>query len=304
LKGFDVVHFHGIWSPAHLRMQKYCQRLCIPAVVSPHGMLEPWAWRHRRWKKWPYFHLLEKRRLGGAQALLATAAEEAANLKRFFPLSRVEMLPLGIEPDISPDHVAARRHLGWEDGERVLLYLSRVHPKKGLLELLQALQWLAAQCTMYRLRLVIVGDGPADYVAVCRQQVAGLHPQLRVDWLPPVWGAAKWPYLQGADLFCLPTYSENFGLVVLEAGIVGTPVFTTTGTPWQVIADEGLGWVVDPRPELYRGVLKAFLDRADGDLQSMRQRIASWTRAHFVWPSLIRRYVDFYTAIAPAGPKA
>jgi glycosyltransferase involved in cell wall biosynthesis len=145
-----------------------------------------------------------------------------------------------------------------------------------------------------KLRLVVVGDGPADYVAACRQQMEALRGSLRVDWHPPVWGLEKWPFLQGADLFCLPTYSENFGLVILEAGIVGTPVFTTTGTPWQVIADKGLGWVVEPQQRLYEGVLERFLNTPDAQLQRMRNAMADWTREHFAWPSLIRRYVAFY----------
>ena len=127
----DLVHFHGLWSPAHYRMARICWRRRIPTLVSPHGMLEPWAWRHRRWKKWPYFHLLEKRRLQRSTALLATAPEEAGHLRAFFPDVPVETLPLGIEPEVHPDYDAARTALGWAPEERVLLYLSRVHPKKN-----------------------------------------------------------------------------------------------------------------------------------------------------------------------------
>ncbi len=298
LKGFDLVHFHGLWSPLHYRVGREVRRLGLPVVISPHGMLEPWAWKHRRWKKWPYFHLFEKRRLRAANALLATAPEEAANLKAFFPDVPTETLPLGIEPEARPDYETARELLGWEAGERILLYCTRIHPKKGLLELLGSLQALPGEeVREHRLRLVVVGDGPEDYVRKCRTMAAGLGDSVRVDWVPPQWGDKKWPWLQGADLFCLPTYSENFGLVVLEAGMVGTPVFTTTGTPWKSIEEAGFGWVPEPEPHCYGEVLKAFLATPDSELQAMRPAFAEWTRQRYAWPSLVERYAAFYRGL-------
>ena len=80
LDSYDLVHFHGLWSPVHLKAARQCRALGKPCIVSPHGMLEPWAFRHRKWKKWPYFHLFEKQRLLRAEALLATAEAEAARI--------------------------------------------------------------------------------------------------------------------------------------------------------------------------------------------------------------------------------
>jgi glycosyltransferase involved in cell wall biosynthesis len=298
LQGFDVVHFHGLWSPEHFRIARQARRAGLPVVVSPHGMLEPWAWKHRKWKKWPYFHLVEKRRLQAAEALLATAEEEAEHIRSFFPASRIEVLPLGIEPEARPDYAAARARLGWEDGERVLLYLSRVHPKKGLRELILALRELPEEAVRRQpVRLVVVGNGPEEYMAECRSLAGGLEDRIRVDWIPPQWGEAKWPWMQGADLFCLPTYSENFGLVILEAGMVGTPVFTTTGTPWKEVEEAGFGWVPAPEPERYAGVLEAFLGTPDAVLQAMRPAFADWTRERYAWPSLVGRYAAFYQAL-------
>ncbi len=294
----DLVHFHGMWSPGHYRAAGFCRSRGLPHVVSPHGMLEPWAWRHRLWKKWPYFHLVERRRLGRADALLATAAAEADNLRRFFPRQRIEVLALGVEPEAAPDYDGARRALGWPPGERVLVYLSRVHPKKGLKELLLALLEIIPEgAGGGGVRLVILGDGPAGYVAECRGLARRLGARMPVEWLPPQWGDAKWKYLQGADLFCLPTYSENFGIVVLEAGMVGTPVFTTTGTPWQPIADAGFGWVVAPDPANYPAVLRRFLALPDERLRALRRPFADWTRRHYAWPVLTGRYQAFYRQI-------
>jgi glycosyltransferase involved in cell wall biosynthesis len=120
---------------------------------------------------------------------------------------------------------------------------------------------------------------------------------IRVDWVEPQWGPAKWPYLQGADLFCLPTYSENFGLVILEAGMVGTPVFTTTGTPWKLIEEAGFGWVPEPEPRLYKGVIEAFLNTSEDELAKRRPAFTEWTRERYAWPSLVGQYKTFYKSL-------
>lgn len=293
----DLVHFHGLWSPAHLQAARWCRKKGVPVVVSPHGMLEPWAWHHRKWKKWPYFFLFERARLSRADAILATAEAEAGNIRKRVPNGNIVPIPLGIETDILPDYAEARQTLGWDDGERVLLYLSRVHPKKGLLELVQSLLKIHRKGCATKTRLVILGDGPSSYVETCRSEVENLKEFMPVDWLPPQWGEAKWKYLQGADLFCLPTYSENFGIVVLEAGLVGTPVFTTTGTPWKHVEEAGFGWVVEPDPAIYPDAVRQFLETGWDELKAMREPFAEWTKAHYAWPVLVRRYIEFYKQV-------
>jgi glycosyltransferase involved in cell wall biosynthesis len=300
---FDLVHFHGLWSFSHYKLARRLAGHGIPYVVSPHGMLEPWAWRHRRWKKFPYFHLIEKHRLRAASSILATAGPEAQNIRGFFPSQPIDILPLGIETDYGPDYESARQQLQWKPEEKVLLYLSRVHPKKGLAEMLKALISLGESLRNQTVRLVILGDGPVDYMDACRQLVNRLQGLIQVDWLPPQWGEKKWPYLQGSDLFCLPTYSENFGIVVLEAGIVGTPVFTTTGTPWKEVEEAGFGWVPDPDPAGYADVLREFLEMPISTLHSLRQPFADWTASHYAWPNLVDRYIAYYESVIKGGDR-
>src|SRR5438477_11112795 len=141
----EVVHFHSIWQPRFLQVSAHCRRRKIPYVVSPHGMLEPWAFKHKSWKKWPYFQFVEKRHLAGAHCLVATSHSEAHNLRKFFPASRCEVLPLGLTASKFPDYLRARLAPGWNDSELILLFLSRIHPKKGLHLLLAALPNIAPQ---------------------------------------------------------------------------------------------------------------------------------------------------------------
>ena len=289
-----VAHFHGLWQMPHARLARECRARGIPCVVAPHGMLEPWAWRHKRWKKWPYFHLVEKRHLIRAQAVLATAAQEAGRLRGFLPGQRIETLPLGLTGDAKPDYDSARGQLGWADEERVLLFLSRIHVKKGLDLLLRA---LAAMEVPARARLVIVGEGEAGYVAELRrfaEENARTLP--RIDWVGAVWGEERWKYFQGADLFCLPTHSENFGLAVLEACQVGTPALTTTETPWADELAGGRGYICTPRAEEVRRELARFF-AGENRTPEARTGLAEWAWARFHWDALAERYVELYRSL-------
>ena len=293
--GEQAVHFHGLWQPAHSRLSKRCAALRIPFVVSPHGMLEPWAMRHKWWKKWPYFHLVEKRHLARASALLATGSLEAERLRQLVPGQRVESLPLGLTGEAKPNYEAARAQLGWQRDERVLLFLSRLHVKKGLHLLLRA---LAAAERSEKTRLVIVGGGDADYVRSLRALATELGVALpRVDWVGEVWGDARWPYFQGADLFCLPTFSENFGLAVLEACQVGTPALTTSATPWAEHLADDRGIICEPREDSICSALDRFF-KEELRTPEARQKLADWAWAAFHWDALAARYLACYRSLS------
>ncbi len=291
----EVVHFHGIWQPGFLQVSAHCRRRKIPYVVSPHGMLEPWAWRHKWWKKWPYFQFVEKRHLAGARCLVATSESEAHNLRKFFPSSPCAVLPLGLETISKwPDYQRARKALGWNDSELILLFLSRIHPKKGLHLLLAALAKIGPQRNQ-RARLVIVGGGEHAYVRKLKRFHAHNHSRLpRIDWIGEVWSEKKWAYLQGADLFCLPSYSENFGLAVLEALQVGTRVLTTTQTPWAAISSWSAGYVVEPTESAIGAVLADHLRSSPRWSLKERASLADKIHKQFSWDAIGSRYVRLY----------
>ncbi|MEO6741469.1 MAG: glycosyltransferase [Chthoniobacteraceae bacterium] len=293
----DAVHFHGLWQRNFPSLANACQREGIPFIVSPHGMLEPWARRKKWWKKWPYFHLVEKRWIAGAECVLATAEPEAARLRDIFPKCRVASLPLGLTADKHPDYTAARAKLGWNSDETVLLFLSRIHEKKGLDMLLTALTELHGTLPGAT-RLVIVGpeEQPA-YAARCRDFIAQNAQRLpRTDWLGAVWGEDRWSYFQGADLFCLPTHSENFGLAVLEACQVGTPALTTTETPWADALGSGRGFIARPKVADIRTQLARFFSKPRSSAGE-RKALATWAWKNFDWAKLAPRYAALYAGL-------
>lgn len=292
----DVVHFHGLWEPLHHRARAWCRTLGKPFIVSPHGMLEDWAFRHRSWKKQPYFYLIERRSVARANVLLATSEAEAATLRRWFPEEKIRVLSLGATAVSPPTHEAARQKLGLPADEFVVLFLSRCHEKKGLHLLIEAMARIS-RTSAQRIHLLIVGEGEARYVEPLRQATAPWRGNLRCTWVGAVWGDKKWEYLSAADLLCLPTFSENFGLVVVEALFAGTPALTTFATPWPALRGSLPVFLTNPKVDDLTTALQAQLQvtspRGVGRSQTREAAIAA-----FDWSVLAPHYVALYRQLA------
>ncbi len=261
-------------------------------------MLEPWAFAHKRWKKIPYLHLCELPSLKRAAAVIATSGSEAQGLKRWFKPEQIWVLPLGVAEAPAPDYNTARAALNWSRDERVVVFLSRLHEKKGLHVLIAAWRRILPLVS-FPVRLVIVGEGDTSYVEPLKRET-GRMSDAKIDWVGPQWGDKKWPWLQGADCFCLPSFSENFGLVVPEALLVGTPVVTTPGTPW---ADLGRGLpvtIVEPEEAALADALVRVL-RAGAISPEIRAETHTALVAGFGWSRLAKDYVALYQSLATAS---
>jgi len=289
-----VHHFHGLWNVSHAGLAKTLKKSGCPYVVSPHGMLEPWAFRHRWWKKWPYFFLREKKFLMDAAALFVASPMEKKHLLKVLPHSRVDVLPLGCREVRMPDEARARIALGWSPGEPVMVFLSRVDPKKGLHMLLEALALCSSEYRGWR--LVVVGDGDPGYLATLHNLAAKLESSLpKIDWVGSIWNDQRWMYLQAASMFCLPTHSENFGIAVLEALHCGTPALTTSATPWVEWRDVDGVFISEPEVSSLRATLvEARVRLLKGWSENERKALSARASQSFAWPQLAPRYVNAY----------
>lgn len=293
LKEPRLIHDHGIWLWSNHRVARLAIAHRIPRVVSPHGMLEPWSLSHRRWKKRLAWALYQHRDLAHASALHATAPAEAEQFRK-----------LGLRPPvfIAPNGVALPAEMPARDadhgGPRTALFLSRIHPKKGLPTLVEA--WQRVRPAGWR--MVVVGPDEGNHRAAVQEQVrqAGLTDEW--DFRDHIDGAAKWQLLVNADLFVLPTYSENFGIAVAEALAAGTPVITTTGAPWEGLVRNQCGWWVEPRLEAITDALSAACSMSSADLAAMGQRGRQWATTDFNWSSIAQQMIGAYEWVLNGGP--
>jgi glycosyltransferase involved in cell wall biosynthesis len=297
---YDVLHVHALFSYPSLAACWAARREGVPYVLRPLGTLDPWALRFRRWKKTPYFWLFERRNLLGAAAVQAVSPQEQRAIKgRGLPI-RVVTIPLGVDPPAFEDSKGATPSSRATDSVVKVLFLSRLHPKKGIELLLRAAGLLARQ---HQILLFIAGDGDAAYVRKLRQYAAVSGLEDRVIFTGFVMGAEKRRLLEQADLFVLPSYDENFGMAVAEALSVGLPVVVSEHVALaEHIREAGAGLVVtSDAPDLARAMATLIKD------PELRHRLGQagrqLVRSEFSWSEVARRLAALYEQlIVSAGP--
>lgn len=221
----DIVHVNGCWLPACAMVQRIAQRLGVKVALSPHGMLEPHIiHRHYLTRKLPALILYQRRAVKSTDILVSTAESETETLLKYRKPNEIKMVRLGI------DVQSIKMRDTW-DVQKKILFLSRVHEKKGIEFLLSAAAQIRDQLSGYQ--IIIAGEGENDYINSLRSETQKLGLSDIVIFAGGVYGDKKWQLFRESDVFVLPTKSENFGLAVVEALASGTPVITTVGAPWQ-----------------------------------------------------------------------
>lgn len=296
----DVVHAHGVWLRPLAYAVRAARRAGAPLVLSPHGMLSPWALGRGRWRKWLASRIVHPGAFAAVSCWHAASELEAAELRARLGPVRVCTAPHGV-PASRSDGGEARRHYSGAlpelAGQRVLLFYSRLHHKKRVRELIRLFATVGAERPGWS--LLVVGIPETDGVGSLRTLADRCGVGGRVHVLdgrdrPPPWAVA--------DLLALPSHSENFGLVVLEALAAGVPVITTTATPWAALEDVGAGrcvpWSAFPT------ALDELLARP-AELAAAGERGRRWALATFGWARSARLLLDEYGRLRDAlrGPE-
>lgn len=282
----SIIHDHGQWLPINRASANVSRRHAIPRVVSPRGMLSPWAMQHRRLKKWVGWNLFARRDIQSAQLIHATSQLEAVELRDLGLRNPIAVIPNGVENP--PDEWLA------DSKKRQVLFLSRLHPKKGVVELVKA--WRSLRPDGWSLVLA----GPDEAQMIEKLQLA---PSESIRWVGDVEGEVKWRLLSESSLFILPSYSENFGVVVAEALIAGTPVIATHGTPWECLITEKCGWWVEMTTPSIQAVVQEALACSQDELDLMGQRGRMFAQRAFGWQQIASEMASVYQWIMGNGDK-
>ena len=283
----DVVHINGCWQPQLLFFQRAAQSLRIPVVLSPHGMLEPWIVKRHYWtRKWPAIQLYQRGLVKHADYLHATAEKEKENLLRLGWNARIAVIPNAVDIEELP------LKDNWRTKRRIV-FMSRLHVKKGIELLLEALSHLKPDLDGYE--VIIAGEGEPDYVETLKKSAISLGLSEVVKFVGGVYGAEKVSLLQSADFFVLPTYSENFGIVVAEALACGTPVITTHGTPWKELEDNACGWYIPVGVNALKKTLREAISVTGETIERMGRNGRRLVEKQYTDKSVASRFFEKYT---------
>lgn len=260
---FDILHGHGIWQmPVH-NMSYWARKKNISYIISPRGMLEPWALNQGKWKKKFALALYQRNDLAYASCIHATAKMEAENIRKLGFTNPIAVIPNGIDLAEFPLKTPWERH-----SPKTLLFLSRIHPKKGIEILVEA--WsLLDPVLRADWKVEIAGNGEEAYIQSIQKLIKEKGLSSEIEIIGPLFGEGKFAAYHRADLFVLPTYSENFGIVIAEALACGVPVITTKGTPWEELNTFEAGWWIDIGSNPLKEALENALGLSESERKSM-----------------------------------
>lgn len=302
---YDALIVHGLWQYQGLATWQALRHGGVPYFVFPHGMLDPW-FKHRyplkHAKKWLYWACAEQRVLRSAAAVLYTTGEEARlAVRTFWPYrARHEVLGYGIDLDAAARSAQADDFLAAFPvlrGRRLLLFLGRLHPKKGCDLLVEAFARVAQHDP--RLHLVLAGPDPVGLRAVLERLALRLGVADRVTCTGMLAGTLKWGALRAAEVFVLPSHQENFGIAVAEALAMGLPVLISSQVNiWPEVVRSGAGLA---EPDTLWGsltLLERWLALPAPAQAQMRQRAQACFARYFHIGAVAHRLVELVGAHA------
>jgi glycosyltransferase involved in cell wall biosynthesis len=286
----SIVHDHGIWAFNNRAAAVAASKLNIPYVLSPRGMLAPWALNYRATRKRIAWLLYQRSVLERAALLVATSIEERDDIQRMFPKTPVAVIPNAVHlPAAAVATCDGNRHAPFR-----LLFLSRIHPVKNLAGLVRAWHRASAHAGARDWVLQIAGPDEIGHLAEVTRLAAALGVSASIEFTGAVAEADKSAVFAQADAVILPSFTENFGVVVVEALAHGLPVIASQGTPWSVLNDCECGWWVAGNVESIAEAIMACFSTAPNQRAAMGQRGRALAANSFSWAGVATQMADAY----------
>ena len=288
---YDIVHLHCLWQLR--RYAKAAREAGVPIVWSTHGMTAPWAMRHKWLKKNVAWWMFQRRDLRLAAAIHCTTEQEA-EWNRRLGFGNCFVAPLGTDESFSRvEHV--------ERVERVLLFVGRVHPVKGLENLIRAWEVVASRQSGVgsgkRWKLRIVGPDEGGHLESLKLKVESLKLGDGVEFVGPKYGEDLSREYENCDCLVLPSFTENFGATVVDAMAHGKPVITSTFTPWREVKERGCGWWVSNEPESLAAAIGEMMAKSDADRAAMGEKGRRLVDEKYSWDAVAGKLDDVYLQI-------
>ncbi len=297
---YDLLHIHAIFSYPSTAAMAIARLKHCPYIVAVHGLLCSWSLQQSTGKKQTYLALIERANLDCSQALHFTSEQEQQEVSHLGLKSPSFVLPFGLSPPAPiPDaRYRLRQLLQVPPDEPVILFMSRLHPKKGLDFLIPALKQLAAR----RFTFVLAGNGSPAYEAEIDRLLVSAGIRQRTYRPGFVADEKKDLLLQGADIFALTSHSENFGIAVLEALAVGLPVLMTPGVALaSVVKEHQLGYVAELDVAAITSGLQSLLDSPQ-QARWMGDRARQLILSHYSWDTAAVRMHEIYSLLGLPTP--
>lgn len=287
-----MVHLNGLWGYTSLVARHERRTRRVPIIVTPHGMLDPWALRRSAWKKALALALFERDNLEKAACLHALCSAEFGAIRALGLRNPIAVVPNGIDlPDLA--------HRDRPTDRRVLLFLGRIDPKKGVHELVRGWGLSGAEARGWQLR--IVGWGDARYVEATRRLVQKPGLQHSVELAGPAFGEAKDRAFRDADAFVLPSYSEGLPMAVLEAWSYALPVLMTRACNLPEGFDKGAAIEIGSEPERIAEGIRTLVGMSDAERTAMGTAGRSLVEERFTWPKAARQMIEVYEWVLGGG---
>jgi glycosyltransferase involved in cell wall biosynthesis len=303
VRSAEVVHLHGLWQGHTRRGARAAHTARVPYLIAAHGMAEPWALRHKRWKKSLYLALVESRNLRRAACLHALSRPEIGHLRHLAPWTPICFVPNGVDLNFFDD-LPARAILEQEypelKGKFVLLFFGRVHVKKGLDMLAEALRRVSPRFPDLHLLVAGKDDGAWKPFSERIEQLGLARHITYVGHVGSEWARQVWA---AADAFILPSYSEGFSMAILEALACSLPCLITTACHFPELADAQGAVVVNPETNAVTQGLHDLLDRTDNQRRRLGHNGRRLVESQYTWDQQAQRLVSVYQWLAGGGAR-
>ncbi len=298
----SLVHIHGLWRTPSRIAPKLTKKFDIPLVISPHGMLDPWAMKNSRWKKNIAWFLWEYKALCSASCLQALNYSEAHSIRRLVPNRPIAIIPNAVSIPKESNY-KVNSNVPWKNkipqGDKILLFLGRFHQKKGIYPLIKAWNSIANSSSSKKWWLVLIGYGDNGKL----KNELTKNPISRCLVLDPVFGEDKENVLSSSTSFVLPSYSEGLPMAALEAMSYKLPCLLSSACNIPEAISERAAIQADPNSENLTRSLNELFELTDEEMFLMGRIGRSIVDRNYSWPRVVKKTYDLYSWILGESEK-